>query len=109
MTIRLSDIRADVRTVSFVYDGNDVNIQYKPSAITPVLQSKILKLDTNDSMNMVDVIVNVIVGWDVLDDKGKPIAITTATLGALPIGFVGQIVTSVFTDMQPGTPEEKKD
>lgn len=108
MSIRLSDIKANIRKVTFDYEGNEVNIEYKPSAVTPSLQSKIVKMDKNDSMNMVDAIAVMLVGWDVLGDNGKPIAITTATLGALPIKFVAQITQTVFEDMQPGTPEEKK-
>jgi hypothetical protein len=108
MPIKLSDLNSDRRTVEFDWEGNDVHIEYRPSAITPIFQSKVVKMDTKDSMNIVDAVCTMLTGWDVLGDNGKPIEITAETLGSLPIEFVTRIVQIVFKDMKPGTAEEKK-
>ena len=107
MSIRLSELKADVRKVTFDYDGSEINVEYKPSAITPIFQSKMRKMDTSDAMNMVEAVSVMLVSWDVLGDNGKPIAITTNTLGTLPIAFVSKVITSVFEDMQPEAREKK--
>jgi hypothetical protein len=108
MPIKLSDLNSNRRTVEFDWNGNDVHIEYRPSAITPIFQSRVFKMDTKDSMNIVDAVCTMLTGWDVLGDDGNPIEITANILGSFPIEFVTRIVEVVFKDIKPGTPDEKK-
>ena len=57
---------------------------------------------------MVAPLSTVLVGWDVLGDDDKPIEITAKTLGSLPITFLIRNMQTVFEDMNPRMPEEKK-
>jgi hypothetical protein len=114
MTIRLRDIRADIRATSFDYDGNEVNIRYKPSAVTPIFQSTLSRINEPDAekrtdfMDIVDVILPMLIDWDVLDESGTPIDITAEILSNLPITFLTEIIRSASFDVQAGTVEEKK-
>jgi hypothetical protein len=108
MSITIKDLMAGGKSVKLTYDDFELNVEYKPSAITPTLQAEIAKMDFNSMSATVSLMIKILSGWDILGDDGLPIPIDEDTLNGLPIRLLGQINKAVFDDLAPRTQQEKK-
>jgi hypothetical protein len=99
MPISLSHMKNDKRTLTVHYFGDECNVTYRPSALTPVTENALR--DAEDNTTLIDTLAEMIVAWDVLDEEGKPLPIEADVLNQLPNAFLGHVLQACREDMLP--------
>jgi hypothetical protein len=99
MPINLSNLKNDKRTVTAHYFGDECGVTYRPSELTPTVESAIR--DAEGNTVLVDTLCKLIVAWEVMGDDGQPLPIEPDTLGNLPSAFLGAILQACRDDMLP--------
>lgn len=88
MPIRLADLARQVRTITVRFDGIDdaLTVRINPHRMTPQKEIAFLAAARADEATRatVELLADVLVGWDLLDDDGRPFPTDAATLGGLP-------------------------
>ena len=129
MPIRLSDLAKATRPVSFQYEGETCNIEYRPFAITTQMQLAAASIamlgkeqaETDDADiqrargvaqaeavtdalgDYLDAMVALIASWDVLDDHGVPLPIDRATMALLSLNFIYAMFGAVMAAYNPNS------
>lgn len=98
--MRISDLKNDVRSFVFEYNGTEVKLQYKPSAWTPQVEDELRNSETSDKM--LEVLSEVISTWDVTEDDGQIFEPSPENLRTLPSAFVVTLIQKIWEDMAPG-------
>lgn len=104
MGIRLSDVKNNSRDVVVPLGEYEVNVKYRPQAMTAVEEDVFQKMLTDESYTdaCVQLVLDVVVQWDVLDDDDTPLPITDEICRkTLPIKFLREVVKVVMGDMYP--------
>ncbi len=122
MGIKFRDLVKETRDVVVVYDGEEVNVVYRPGAITPKMQmvaarmqdmgadedGKKAKTAAQAGAEMADVIrefvevIELLVAkWDITDDDGVMLPVTVATIREMPMGFLSAVFGASVGDMRP--------
>lgn len=102
MPISLSRMQSNTQTISIPYFEDTVSITYKPSEMTPVVEAQIREAsNAGDEKVMLEVLSRLVVSWDVLDEKEKPIPVTAKTMATMPSAFLTAIFTGIRDDMVP--------
>lgn len=106
MGVKFAALRDRQKTVSFPFetvDGTeDIEITYKPSSVTPRLETAIRQLTGDEQMAAVtEILSTVIAGWNVEAD-GKPYPTEADALRDFGIDFLNAAAEAIFTDMKPG-------
>lgn len=104
MSIRLSDLERDERTVVIVLDEKQdktLSVTYKPSQYTPEVEERAQGLfDSRQPTNAVaQLLASVLVRWDLLDDKDQPIATTLEELKKRPSWFLQLVISEINADL----------
>jgi hypothetical protein len=103
MPLDLSDLKAKTRAVSVQYEGETINITYRPQAVNPEYQSmvgKTIKGNVENQSEAWERMLAVMADWDIVDG-GKPLPINRETLGMLPTNLLGAIFDAIITDALP--------
>ncbi len=95
MPISLSELQNNTRTITVDYDGEKVTVVYKPGVLTPTASTEFVK------STVVEQLEKLLVSWDVMDEKGKPLPVTTELLNQLPGRFLSHLALAVSGDMRP--------
>lgn len=95
MPITLTDLQGNTRTLTVEYDGDTVTIVYRPGAITPSSSQDFSRQTTADQL------LELLVSWDVLDDKGKALPVSKDLLDTLPARFLAHLVSAIVGDLRP--------
>lgn len=95
MPISLAELQSNLRTLVIDYDGEKVQVVYRPGILTPATNDDFAK------QSVVEQLETLLVSWDVLDDKGKPLPVTTDLLNQLPGRFLAHIAAEISGDMRP--------
>lgn len=104
MGIRLSDVKNNSRNVVVPFGEYEVNVKYRPQAMTAVEEDVFQKMLTDESYvnACVQLILDIVIEWDVLDDDDQPLLITAEICReTLPVRFLREIVKVVMSDMYP--------
>lgn len=111
MPVRLSELVNDSKTVSVSVGDFDINISYRPNAIT---MPALLRLDTMTNAPaseqveiMAEMLSGFIAGWDILGDDDKPIPVNVETLKAMPYRLIMLIMDAIRSDTEAETLEKK--
>lgn len=103
MPIKLTDLVAGKRSIAIEFEAGVLNITYDPSVITADNEREEI------AMRMRGLVINslaqslerMIVEWDLVDDKGKPIPIKLESLTALGYDVLNYIMRSINEDFRP--------
>lgn len=106
MPVRLSELRANVRTVAIPVDGDVLNVTYRPSGITPEVEDRLDEATSKQRIgeSLMTLLAAALVSWDLLGDDGKPLPVTVETMRVLPLSFLAKLVQAVTADMRPNAP-----
>ena len=99
MPLNLANIKNDKRTVTIKYFGDDCQVTYKPSVLTPTIEDELRASD--DTHALIDVLCEMITAWEVEDEEGAPLPITPDVMGNLPNALLGAIMQGCREDMIP--------
>lgn len=102
MALKISNLAADERTVSFVYAGEDVTIVYRPSKFTPSIAAAAEGVAEQEVIErLVGRLADMLVRWDVLDDDGSELPTSEDVIRELPFRFLNTIIMRVAEDSRP--------
>jgi hypothetical protein len=101
MSVRISDLLADERTVPMEVGAETVRVTYRPSAYTPQLEEDLRALNESKrtGAGLAHLLATTLVGWEVVDDTGAPYPTTEAALMALPTRFLWQVLAAINADL----------
>jgi hypothetical protein len=105
MPIRLAELTKATRTVVQTFEGTEdtLSITYRPSAWTPAVMNEHLSAVSsgNTPEALVLDLATLLVSWDLLDDKGKPIPITAESLRRVSLEVLNVVLGAINADMLP--------
>lgn len=107
MPINVGEIKTEVSTVVVEYRGEKVSVTYNRRGVTPRLMREIGRKRDDDDEDMANLnnalrqLQALIVTWDVLDAKGKPLAATEENLIDLPADFLTAVLAAIWEDYNP--------
>lgn len=110
MPIRISDLRKETRSVSFEWEGETVNLKYRPGAVTAQMQMSaagIATLGDNAGLvveylgNYIESMASLIAEWDVLGEDGTPIPISVETMELLTLPFIFAMFGAIMGAYNP--------
>ena len=102
MPLTLAHLKKNTRTLTLTYAGEEVNVTYRPGAMTPALSLEMADPATN--LPVVTVLEQTLVSWDVLDDDLTPLPVTHDTLIELPSDFLSVVFSALMEDFSVGKP-----
>jgi hypothetical protein len=111
--MKLKDVKAERKKLTTTLPGledlGELNLTYIPGALTPEVEDQILEVAEQPGQGafITSFLEELIEDWDLLDENDMPIPITKEALKPVPIQFLGQVLTAIRNDMNPG--EEKGD
>lgn len=105
MAIKFSELAKGSRTVIVRWEGEECKVQYRPGANTAAfaigLQEAMEESASGGTKAIVESLANMLIGWDVLDDKGEPMPIEADDLMGYPVGFLSAILNAIAEDQAP--------
>jgi hypothetical protein len=107
MPVRLSQLTAGATKRVAIPFGDDVlNVDYRPGAVTPLLEAKEIEFrERGMALSGVAAFLDVIIsGWDLVDDKGKPIAPTKAVFESFGMDTLMALTRAIQADLVPNPP-----
>ena len=104
MSIKMAALSGRTETTTFTFQDEPVTISYRPNYMTPERQSVMATATEAQAATdgFVDLVVGMIVSWDVLDEQDQPIAVTPEFVQQLPYSFLAAAVMAAGEAMQPG-------
>src|SRR5438874_8922809 len=103
MPIRLAELTKETRTLVKTFDGTDdtLSVTYRPSAWTPALMAEHLAAvrEGNTPEALVLDLAALLVSWDLLDDKGKPLPTTAEALREVSLEVLNVVLGAINADM----------
>jgi len=81
-------------------------VTYRPGGFTPETEARLRQYadDQRGGAALVALLVDCLVEWDLLDEKGKPLPINAKALSSLPTLFLSRVVQAITEDMRPNLP-----
>jgi len=98
MPISVPELVRNERTISVEIDGQEGEVTYRPGAMTPELEG-VLTRASDPAQAVVDVMAELLIGWDVLDENGEVLPTDAETLAALPSSLISEIYRAITADM----------
>ncbi|MDE2100091.1 MAG: hypothetical protein KGL39_22745 [Patescibacteria group bacterium] len=109
MPLKVSDINKRTKALTFTFevDGQteDVSLVYRPGWYTVERERELREL-VNDSSHRAEQITTtlaqMLVSWDVTDEKGKPYPVTLDALQKVDAdGFLSAVFMAIMEDLHP--------
>lgn len=103
MPVDIDDLARRERTIELDYDGEAVEVRYRPHLFdSTVYNSIVLGTAPESDDEAFGVMIKLLAGWN-LTRKGKPLPITKETLTALPWALLRDISNAIGKDLFGGT------
>lgn len=99
--IDIGDLIKRERMVTMDYDGETVELRYRPHAYDGETHYRIMTGDAARLEDETDVLCKLLVGWN-LTQHSKPLPIEEKTLGRLPYVFLRDMGRTIATDIIGG-------
>jgi hypothetical protein len=104
MPVTLSHLKKNRKPLEVPFEGDKVNLVYKPGEVTPALGQEMV--DDSNKMPAVMALARVLESWDVEDDsqpKGADdhfpvLPIEDAVLAGLPSHFLNALLRAIYED-----------
>jgi hypothetical protein len=110
MPFVLTDLTNDLRWVAIEYEGQILNIGYRPTTISIELIARMQEIRAGDLEQWAQVMPTVVAEWDMFAVNGDgtmhPVEPTVETFRRLPIDFLKEITQVVYAT--EGDSDEKK-
>jgi hypothetical protein len=120
MGIRLSAMLANTTELTVPFDGEDVQVCYRPNAVTLDLSDKMeadAKAASEDHPEetgedrtryswLVANLQPVMEWWDVLEDDGSRMAPTDTNMRRMPINFLNAVLAAILKDQKVDVGED---
>jgi hypothetical protein len=102
MPITLMDLHRNTRTAALEYDGETVEVEYRPSEYTPEVEDAMqqARRSGRPAMSRVEVLDKMLISWDVLDEESKPLVPTRELLLSLPTAFLSAVLSAITEDQR---------
>ena len=86
MPVKVSDLVKNERTVSLDFDGDTLNIRYRPNSLTVGIERRLAAAEGGEETidAGLEALLALIVEWDLLGEDGKPLPVTKEQMEALP-------------------------
>lgn len=102
---KVSGYRERTRQIRIEFDGDDedLNVEYRPRAITPRMEDQFQTyIDENHGERVVfDSLAAMVVTWDLTDDAGVPIPLTPDALNDVPSSVLTYVLNKLREDIRP--------
>ena len=102
MSIKMAALSGVTAQTEFTFQGETVNIEYRPNYMTPEREALLAATTDGSSTAFVDMVVGMLVTWDVLDDKGTPLPVTADVVKTLPYSFLAEALKAAGEASAPG-------
>lgn len=103
MSIKLAALSGVTAHTQFPFQGETVNIEYRPNYMTPEREAVLSAAEASGGADgFIDLVVGMLVSWDVLDDSGTPLPVTTEVVRTLPFSFLTAALTAAGEASAPG-------
>lgn len=99
--MRLGDLRGsygEARWVTAMIGGHSLHAQYLPSGVTPRFVQGLADAARCGEVNTPEMLMQVLVGWDLLGDDGLPFMIARENLEELPYHALQAILSAIIED-----------
>lgn len=101
MAVRLNEKMASTRTITVDWDGDRVDVRYRPNAVTPDLLEEV-DAQSDDNLDSLRVLITAVVDWwDVQYDDGSTLPVTMETVGQVPMPFLRNVQTGIMEAQRP--------
>jgi hypothetical protein len=97
--MRLSDLGRE-RVAQVVYDGEPIEVVYRPAAINSNWLER-MSAEDKDASAYTTLLSEALVRWDITDDASKPLAPTPELLRELPIDLLNLIAQALIEGLAP--------
>lgn len=101
MGIRLSEIRARLRTIPVKWGDESFNVTYR-------LGERTMGAGAGDETTRLW-LSRVLESWDILDDDGTPVPVTDETVADIPIPILNAVMAAIYGDDGVGEAESNSD
>lgn len=104
MTVRLSDLTRDRRTIIVtVGDGVDVRLTYRPSALNAKLEEESRKLSAEGRIlgGLAHQLAEIVESWDVTGDDEAPVEPSEEVFATLGLDFTRGVFDAIRRDLDP--------
>lgn len=106
MPLNLANIKNDKRTVTINYFGEECQVTYKPSVLTPTVEDELRAAE--DTGALIETLCDMITAWEVVGENGEPLPIAPEVMGGLPNALLGAIMQGCREDMIPKAKSGRK-
>ncbi len=96
MPVRLSHIRAGVKTLEMDLGEGTLCLTYRVGRITPEIVDRVDQVRNID--DIVELLLEWLSSWDMEDDEGQVLPVSEETLRALPMPFLRAIFRFILSD-----------
>lgn len=109
MAITIGDLTRDVRTIEIEWDGETMQLTYRPGAYTPEVESQFVNqmVSSLPGNAFAEMLAKLIVNWEMLDENGNEIPHDAATLKGIYTAFLTHVFKEISTDMQAAREDRK--
>lgn len=108
MGMTLSKVQAKERTVTVLWDGETVDVGYRPAAVTPALLSTVQEAAEASNLDVIGMMMEpMLAWWDVLDDDGNRLPTSAEVIRIIPLAFTMEVLKVVQDAMAPSDSEGK--
>lgn len=102
MAMKLSEVKAKVKTCTVTWDDEEVEVGYHPAAMTPEILEAVQEHAKEDNLRVIGTMLEpVLAWWDVLDDDGERMPTDAETIRTIPLPFLMKVLDDVQGDMRP--------
>ena len=106
MAMKLSEVKARVKSTTVTWEDEQVEVGYRPAAITPEVLEGVQEAAQAGDMSVMGAMLEPILDWwDVLDDNGERVPPTAQFIRTCPVSFLMAVLEQVQESMRP--PERK--
>lgn len=103
--MKLATIENDAVDVAVSYKGETLHVTYNAAAYTSKLEESLRRPEeeTSQSRILARLLSRLLVKWDLVDAKDKPVKTDEETLAGLPIKFLSAVAKGITEDTSPNS------
>lgn len=101
MGVNLSDKRAETKTMTLKWGDDDVDVCYRPNAVTPALLESIEDAAKLDDLSALGVMLEPILEWWDVMDGDQRVPTTKESIREMPIRWIGIVQAGLEADQNP--------
>lgn len=109
MSIRISDLVQEERTITIMVGDEELSVTYRPKAYTPLVEDQMQSLmESNRPGNgLAQMLSHILIKWDVVDENNKPIETTFENIRKFPVALLTLITQEINKDNRAGDEDRK--